>query len=747
MEEVNTGVPGVVATPPAPKKKHSRSGRWAGATKGSPEYREKDKEYRRQVRETERAERDRAAGDVLSTQELKKSEAKETLAERIRNPRVLDKVVDLAHTAASVLNIPFNDYLVRNGLRQTLRVRQCDTTPCIPLAMDETVVSGEVIVRGDLFNLWDYGYFRQPESFDEWLQERGRCKRDAFYLGKEILDKDFHESPHGGWRDFLPQFDPTGLRPNFTQEDAKAWLARQSDKKTFVLQSSRNAYKSTFAAIWAITAILCQPCIRIRLVTETADLAEDFVSALRTYFVLEIPDSPTKFNQLFPEFSVAFDEGKQTTYDCPLRHLNLVAKTVEASSMQSGQAGRRCDILLCDDIQSNESVGDDKQLEKGINRFDLLQKLVEVSGCTVSLSTPWHKKDVSGILIERADNDPETLTAIRVDSAWEVLPHAKNKAILDLQESDVKLLFPERLTFKFLLSEARKNEKLFLSQNLCRFPDDADGKLVINFDLDTLNRAVRPYNFFQDPMQYQLLGTYGGIDTAWSLSKFADYSAMICGKIYANARTGKHILAVTDVRLAQLRIPELAHEIIRFIEANRPTNVVIERSGAWASLAQAISKEAMTREMPLPSIYWRPTNLGTQNQKAKMSRIKALETPLAAGELVFLQHPMLDELFDQLVRCDGSRSTPTKKDDLPDALSLLHAQYFAPLGGTKITTKEDLERQEQEYQAIVRQGSYQRVFGNSIIPFTPRSTEPESDHPTGGIHGTLSRFGLTRAAA
>jgi len=126
-----------------------------------------------------------------------------------------------------------------------------------------------------------------------------------------------------------------------------------------------------------------------------------------------------------------------------------------------------------------------------------------------------------------------------------------------------------------------------------------------------------------------------------------------------------------------------------------------------------------------------------------MARIKGLETPLAAGELVFIQNQMLDELFDQLVRCDGSRSTPSRKDDLPDALSLLHVQYFAPLGGTKVTTKEDLERQEQEYQAIVRHGTYNRMFGSEMIPFIPKSTEsePVSRNP---ILDTLGRFGMVR---
>jgi len=244
---------------------------WKQMKKGSAEYKQRDKEYRQEVRSAEYAERDASRKQPLSDHVLKKSEAKEILRVRIRNPHVLDVCVDLAHVAASALKIPYNDFLLRNGLRATVAARAGDTTPA-PVVIANEVIDGEILYRQDLFALWDFGYFRHFEGFDEWLAIRRKAKSDVFFLGRDILSKDFHEV-HAGWRDFLPQFDPSGLKPGYSQEDAKAWLARQSEKKTFVLLCSRNSYKSTFAIIWAITAILCEPCIRIRMVTETRDLA------------------------------------------------------------------------------------------------------------------------------------------------------------------------------------------------------------------------------------------------------------------------------------------------------------------------------------------------------------------------------------------------------------------------------------------------------------------------------------------
>jgi len=48
-----------------------------------------------------------------------------------------------------------------------------------------------------------------------------------------ILEKIFHEypdGPHGAWRDFYPQLKPT-LKPGYTQEGMKEWLAVQDPVK------------------------------------------------------------------------------------------------------------------------------------------------------------------------------------------------------------------------------------------------------------------------------------------------------------------------------------------------------------------------------------------------------------------------------------------------------------------------------------------------------------------------------------
>ena len=45
--------------------------------------------------------------------------------------------------------------------------------------------------------------------------------------------------------------------------------------------ASESAFKSSFNHVWILSAILCQPSIRILLCSETRPLAKDFIGVIR----------------------------------------------------------------------------------------------------------------------------------------------------------------------------------------------------------------------------------------------------------------------------------------------------------------------------------------------------------------------------------------------------------------------------------------------------------------------------------
>src|SRR5882724_3045509 len=132
----------------------------------------------RAARKTE-AKADTASRTPKSIVEVKPKEAAAILAERgLRHPHVIEFCVQLAQTAARIHHIPLNHYLFANGLRATL-----EKTKLAEIADEE--VEGEILYRRDLYALWDFGFWRQPDvTFEQWLTDRRRFKSSAYELSK-----------------------------------------------------------------------------------------------------------------------------------------------------------------------------------------------------------------------------------------------------------------------------------------------------------------------------------------------------------------------------------------------------------------------------------------------------------------------------------------------------------------------------------------------------------------------------------
>jgi hypothetical protein len=379
-------------------------------------------------------------------------------------------------------------------------------------------------------------------------------------------------------------------------------------------------------------------------------------------------------------------------------------------------------------------------------------KLREVGSSIVcTIGTPWALGDLYQELQRRNADDPGKSLAILVQPAWTVKP-GRQRPIMLLQESDVDLAFPERLTWKFLIKEARTNLPLFRSQNLLEYLDE-DEDIRCTFSLDQLNSQIRPVNSFSLATKiWRVLS----VDQAHSVSRYADYSCLIVMDILKNLneRTNQpeNIVFVKDVKLERMKTSDLAVAICDFVHLHKPDRCVIERSGDWTALQDALVRAFMLRGRILPQIYWKPTNNAQGvNIMAKTARIKTSVEPLLHENKLFFSAgiPILDACFSQMVKFDGiHKSGSTRKDDFPDALAL-GIQVFYPT--TLAPETVDPAMEEFEENARIQQhllAQHERVFGSpSLVPqlqYQPDNLESEARH---ALYGTLSRYGLTRRAA
>jgi len=772
MDQQSTGlvepVTPEIVTSPAPAKKIYRNKKCAECggeftpTAGPQKYCEAHRDDQRKEAALQRTDKWRAkekqkeekkAAKFNSDYIPSKSEAKEILETRIINQHVIDTCYDLGLLAAERHGIPANEFFWANGLQQSLasiakkKEQLLGIEQLSGIKYDEAV-DGEVIHCGDLFALYDYSIsWRDKITFIEFLGFRYICKTDAYQLGL-ILGKDFHEKPHGNWRGFFPKFNPT-LRPGYAQEQMKEWLAAQDPVKDRLLMASRNAYKSSWNIVWLLTAVLSCPDIRLLLVSETTKLSKGFIRGFRSYFEIVNKREPTRFQQLFPEHMIPPGDGSTLSFESPMRTLNLIQFTAEATSMESTVAGQRADILVFDDPISDRNTGTEDTRQKGVEVFDATQKLREVGGFTVVIGTPWHVEDLYATLIRRTTADEQTeefeRMQIRIDPAWTVKPEVRNKPLRQLVEEDVELLFPSRLTWKFLQKELRANETFFRSQNLCEFVSE-DEQLKVTFVEEDLRARVRPPTFFERSFTVQ---TVLAVDPSFSQARFADFSALAILEIIQH--DNRTVCFVKDVQLERMKQSELGQRIVDTIARHQVTRVVIEKTGPWMDLQNHIQHSAMLREIMLPHIFWKDTkgNNLTPNIKVKASRIKGLEVLLAENRLYFAAGVWNDIVFNQFVKFDGvTRSNNTRKDDAPDAIAM-GCEIFMPRFEVAANTALQEEAAEQARTQDFIRGIYNQVFGNRQQPenFQSRYATSPPEDPSPYDRAGFSKFGLTTKKA
>ena len=201
--------------------------------------------------------------------------------------------------------------------------------------------------------------------------------------------------------------------------------------------------------------------------------------------------------------------------------------------------------------------------------------------------------------------------------------------------------------------------------------------------------------------------------------------------------------------MERMRLTELAQKIVEQRQKWSPTRALIEKDGYYQALQTEIDKYAVQRGIPVSHLnfFWKPVQ--GSNVKKRNSRVKALEGLLASDQLWFcLPNPQTTELLlAQFVRFDGIRksgSADTSKDDGPDVVSSIWEAYGPKEFGDLIPDVQQ-EIDEQQRMAAHLKGLHDRYFG-ALEPPRPGPVYTAPEQPTGGIHGTLGRFGMVRAA-
>lgn len=554
---------------------------------------------------------------------------------------------------------------------------------------DPVAPAGQLHFAGEEFDLEEFDRNHKDEL-------RHRCKTDLSFLCKEIFERDVTERTHGPVFAFLGNPDPA--RPLEDQPDPV---------RERVWRDPRGTFKSSLLGDQAVQWTICFPEIRILFLGGEKSLALGSLDMYTECFVIR--GEPTRFQRLFPEFCIHPGEKYEKKFVAPCRRNPKRHRepTAWANSIDSALSGWHPDLLIPDDIENDENMENFERISKVKKVFYMAKKLLEpVHGRMVSGGTRHDPNDLGGELI--AEVLPRRKCLVRA-ALWAKaeLPEGRRRELearlrdpnvpsSDFDVNDWELVFPERLSFAFLMGERGPGLEKFQTFGSQYLNDPVVAAGQATFTMEALREASVPAN--QVPAHGKLFIRW---DLAYSVKRGRDYTVGAVGLVDANER-----LFIVEVIRGRYVTHELTYAIVDAIRRWSPLVTEIEDTPGARWLLSDLDRLAYELGVAL-KIDWVPVD---SNPKAKDGRVKASEDLLYQHRLFFSNAiACMDDLYKEF--CGYGKEA---HDDIPDAISGLASRHVRRLAEGMDVPESPLDRAEEE----------RRMELHDMIYRTPAPYEP-----------------------
>jgi len=182
----------------------------------------------------------------------------------------------------------------------------------------------------------------------------------------------------------------------------------------------RKSYIVTIAhAVWRI---INDPNIRIIIVSVKHSTAMEFMAVIKRVF----QKNPT-FQKYFPEFHVDAEKrlGNEEVFTHPLRdNHDLADPTLRSSYLGGKLAGKRCDILICDDPIAEGNVATPPQADKALSNFNSLIPVMDTNkryNMVMVSGTRYGYNDIYGAMLGEARGGDAEVDLKQVDDEGNTL--------------------------------------------------------------------------------------------------------------------------------------------------------------------------------------------------------------------------------------------------------------------------------------------------------------------------------------
>jgi predicted phage terminase large subunit-like protein len=185
--------------------------------------------------------------------------------------------------------------------------------------------------------------------------------------------------------------------------------------KRFLLLWPRGHAKTECTTINYVTWLVgCYPDVHINIVTKTASLAEEILTAIITRF-----ESDDRYIDIFGELKPK-DPKKWTSYELIVKRREISKNaTIKATGLLGPITGGRSDLIVCDDIIDEENVRTPLQVEKARLWFNkVLYPTLYPWGGIIVVGTRWSYADLYNDLLATWPHDVKQALNTRNEPLW-----------------------------------------------------------------------------------------------------------------------------------------------------------------------------------------------------------------------------------------------------------------------------------------------------------------------------------------
>ena len=447
-------------------------------------------------------------------------------------------------------------------------------------------------------------------------------------------------------------------------EDVCEWWTRQDAKPFQLLLFPRDHGKSRLVAYRVAWELTKDPTLRILYISATANLAEKQLGFIKNILTSKI------YRMYWPDH-VHEEEGKRKKWtgseimlDHPLREKeNVRDPSIFTGGLTTSLTGLHCDIAVLDDVVVYENAYTGEGRNKVKSQYSLLSSIEGAEAKEWVVGTRYHPSDLyqelQQMVEEVFDKDGNQIGEESIYETFEQPVESRG-------DGTGEFLWPRQQRkdgkwFGFDISILAKKRGKYLDKGQYRAqyyndPSDPDnvpvGKEKFQyFDRKHL-RQENGYWYFRD----EKLNVYAAVDFAFSLSKRADYTAIVVVGIDAD----NNIYVLDIDRFRTDRITEYFEHILHLSTKWSFRKLRAETTVAQVAIVKQLKELIKQHGLSISIDEYRPN----KNQGNKQERISSILEPRYDNMAIWHYRGGNTQVLEEEL---SSRNPP--HDDVIDALA------------------------------------------------------------------------------